>query len=333
MESSARIRSELPGGDPALLNKVAWSRRWSDRQGSADNARMARKTAKEGSGNRSRIQQGMALRTLAWQARWRGQLDEAMGYCLSAETFLPESDHAEERACIYATLSSIHFARNRFDLATCSVDRGFFLLREYPEEDVTEVMTELLLTRATIQRHTGERARAGITLGRAQELADPESMPGVDYCTAVWLLSDGDADAARLRGVSAMEVANARGNRLLLPYLHGLLGACDTQLGRVKEAVEHLEKGLEIAETDQDDRVRGFLHRYRAQLETDRGDLKAAKQHLEAAARLAKQQNHAFERKRVALVLAELFERQGDYRKAVEQHKLAWRLQNETRMN
>ena len=118
-----RIRSELPSGDPALLNRVAWSRRWSDRNISTDHACTARKTAIAGSGKRSRVQQGMALRTLAWHARWRGDLDKAMTHCLNAETFLPEREHAEARSILYGILGSIHFARNRFDLATCSVER------------------------------------------------------------------------------------------------------------------------------------------------------------------------------------------------------------------
>lgn len=332
-EPATRIRSELPSGDPALMNRVAWSRRWSDRQASTDYALTARRTASAGTGRRSRLQQGFALRTLGWHARWRGALDEAMGHCLAAETFLPEKDHPEARAAIYAILGSIHFARNRFDLARCSVERGFWLVRDMPEPEIAEAKTELLLTRATIQRHTGEAARAGITLSRAQELAGPEAMPGVEYCTASWLLADGDVAGAQERAETALAQALEQGNKVIRPYLHCLLGACHTRAGRPGEALEHFASGLALAQEDADDRVTCFIHRHRAELEVGRGDLDEAQSHLETAARLAKARNHAFERKRIALALADVFERLGKYKKAVDQHKLAWRLQNETRMS
>jgi tetratricopeptide (TPR) repeat protein len=326
-----RIRSELPSGDPALLNRVAWSRRWTDRMISVDHADNARKTALAGTGKRSRVQQGLALRTLAWHARWRGELDKAMGHCLNAETFLPEREHAEARAVLYAILGSIHFARNRFDLANCSVDRGFWLMRDTPEAEVAEVMTELLLTRATIQHHTGERARAGITLGRAQELATSETSPCINYCTASWLLSDRDSGAALARAEPALASAREFGNRLIQPYLMALVGTSSAELGRPDAAIALFEEALKIADEDGDRRARTHVLRDFARLDLMRGDEATALQRLIEAATIAKQQDHAFERKRLALLLAEVYERMGKYRQAVDQHKLAWRLQNDTR--
>ncbi len=328
-----RIRSELPSGDPTLLNRLAWSKRWTDRLACVEFANTAREAAGKGTGRRSRVQHGLALTTLAWQARWRGALDEAMGHCISAETYLPEQENAEVRARIYAILGGLHFARNRFDLANCALERGFWLLRDTPDSEVEQAMVELLLTRAVLQRHSGERARAGITLGRAQELGTEELMPGVDYCTASWLLADGDAEAARIRAVQALENARAQSNRLILPYLYGVIGACDVKLDQVDDARHYLGEGMKIAEEDGDDRVRCFILRHYALLETEQGDLEEAKTHLETASRIAKSLNHCFEQKRVALQLADLFEKLKDYKRAVHHHKLAWRLQNETRLS
>jgi tetratricopeptide (TPR) repeat protein len=332
-QPSARIKSELPSGDPTLLNKLAWSRRWTDRNASVDFAKTARGTALKGSGRRSRRQHGLALCTLAWHARWRGALDEAMGYCLSAESFLPERENAEPRARIYAVLGGIHFARNRFDLSNCALDRGFWLLRDTADDEVQEAMVDLLLARAIVQRHTGERARAGITLGRAQEICSAELRPGVEYCTASWLLADGDAEAARIRGVTALETAREQSNQLLMPHLLGLLGACDVKLQRFEEARGNLETGMKLAKEADDEAIQCALHRHLALLGVEEGKLDDARAHLEDAGRLAKSLNYSFERKRIALQLADLFEHLKDYKKAVHQHKLAWRLQNETRMS
>lgn len=332
-QPSHRINSELPSGDPTLLNKLAWSRRWTDRLSSVDFAKTARSAAAKGTGRRSRTQHGLALTALAWHAKWSGSLDDAMSFCLSAETYLPERENAETRARVYAILASIHFARNRYDLANCALDRGFWLLRDIPDTKVDEAMVDLLLTRAILQRHAGERARAGITLGRAHELAGEDMLPGVEYCTATWLLADGDADAARIRGVTALENARTQSNRLILPYLYNLMGACDIKLSRSEEALDSLEAGLKIAVEDKDERVRCFILRNFAQLAMALGGLDEAKEHLEAAAKIAKTLGHSFERKRIALQLAELFEQSKDYKRAVQQHKLAWRLQNETRVS
>jgi tetratricopeptide (TPR) repeat protein len=331
MPSTTRIRSELPGGDPALLNRLAWTRRWIDRDASVQNATTARRAAKIGAGERSRIHQGLALRTLAWHARWLGNLDETMGLCLSAETYLTESEFPGPRAVLYALLGSVHFARNRVDLANCAIDRGFWLMREHKDADIASAMTELLLTKATIQRYAGERARAGITLGRAQELAPAEEKPVVEYCTAGWLLDDRDAEAAQARIDNAFDLVASQGNTVLLPYLHTLMGHCSFQMGRIDEATESLQTGMAMAQARGDKRLRCFTHRHLAKLELARDDLEAAETHLAKAAKLAQAQGHNFERKRVALARASLFEGQGKYKKAVAQHNLAWRLQNETR--
>ncbi|MEM7753153.1 MAG: hypothetical protein AAF230_07050 [Pseudomonadota bacterium] len=332
-QPTSRTKSELPSGDPTLLNKLAWTRRWTDRAASVDFAKSARSTALKGSGRRSREQHGLALCTLAWHARWKGVIDDAMGYCLSAESYLPEREHAEPRARIYSILGNVHFARNRFDLSNCALDRGFWLLRDMPDDCAQEAMVDLLLTRAIVQRHTGERARAGITLGRAQEISSAELLPGVEYCTATWLMADGDVEGARIRGVTALENARSQGNRVMMPYLLALLGACDIKLERFDEARVSLDAGMTIATEDEDLRVQCYVSRYLASLEMAQGNLDGAKAHLESAGRKAKALNYAFERKRTALQLADLFEQLKDYKKAVQQHKLAWRLQNETRMS
>ena len=274
----------------------------------------------------------MALRTLGWQARWCGELDSAMSSCLSAETFLPESEHGEARATIYSTLGLVHFARNRLDLANCAVERGFWLLRDLPDTSVAEAMTDLLLTRATIQRHSGEKARSGITLGRARELAEAEQQNSVDFCTGAWLLEDGDAEEAKARGSECLATASALGNRVILPYVHCLLGACEARLARADTAAEHFKLGLEIADKDNDTRARCFLLRESAQMKAECGETKEALELLNEAASKAKATGLAFERKRIALRLAKLLEDTGEYKLAVEQHKLAWRLQSETRV-
>ena len=67
-------------------------------------------------------------------------------------------------------------------------------------------------------------------------------------------------------------------------------------------------------------------------MQAECGDTDEALRLLRDAAVHAKSTGFAFERKRVALQLAALFEDTGNYKLAVDQHKLAWRLQSETRV-
>ena len=272
MPPPVRIKSELPSGDPSLLNRIAWARRWTDRQASIQNANAARRTAVSGTGRRSRAEQGMAARTLGWQAYWKGDLDGAMSNCLSAETFLPEAEYLEARASIYAILGLVHFARNRADLAGCALDRGFWLLRETPDKSAPEALTDLLLARATLQRHSGERARSGITIGRATELAVAEQTSYVSYCTAAWLLSDGDLEEAHRHASDGLKLATTQSNIIMLPYLHALLGASEASMARVDTAGLHFREGLKIAEAEGDQRAMIFLLRESAAMEKNCGN-------------------------------------------------------------
>jgi len=184
---TGRKLSDLPSGDPALLNRISWARRWNDRQASVEYALAARRKALDGKGRRSRAEQGFSLRTLGWHALWRGDLKLSMDYCLRAETYLPETEFALARAGIYSLIAKVHYNRNRFDLATCSVERGQWLVQEIDNDPAT--VADLMLTQAAIQRQSGERARAGITLGRAREVSSGElhwliSAPQI-YC---WMM-------------------------------------------------------------------------------------------------------------------------------------------------
>ncbi len=327
-----KVYSELPSGDPTLLNRIAWARRWSERDTSIQYAEEARKKAIDGSGKRSRTEHGHALRTLAWHAKWHGEMDQAMNLCLRAESFLPESKFKEVRASIYVILGTVHYSRGRLDLATCSIDRGLWLLRDAQDGVSVHTLTDLFLVRATIQRLTGERARAGITLARARELADDEALAAVDQCTARWLLADGDAEKALQHANEAVESSRRLGNRVILPYAYAACGACHTKAGRTASARTDFAAARRVAVEDEDIRAQCQLKRELAKVEVAEGNMNEALALLRDAAKTAKQKNYVLWRKKIALDLARCFEKLEDYKAAVDQHRLAWRLQDEMRM-
>jgi ATP/maltotriose-dependent transcriptional regulator MalT len=292
----------------------------------------ALKTAGDGKGRRSRTEQGYALRTLAWHARWRGEFDKAMDYCLKAETFLSETDHPVTRASIYATLGSVHYMRNRMDLATCAIERGVWLLRNLADENTSSVQIDLLFVQAMVQHQSGERARAGMTLGRARELAREEDMPLVDGGTAIWLFQNSEFERAIHFGNAALTQSTKSENQVLLPNIHRILGACYASQKNGIEALAHFQDGFRLAEKYGDQTALCYLNLAQAQFELARGDTEKARDLLLIGVSIAKRQNLPLVRKQFALCLAKTFETLGQYKAAVDQHKLAWRLEKEGRI-
>ncbi|NNE82244.1 MAG: hypothetical protein HKN18_18390 [Silicimonas sp.] len=324
-----RILSELPSGDPALLNRIAWARRWSERRTSTEYALAAREKALDGTGRRSEAEQGLALRTLGWQAMWRGDLKLSMDYCLRAESHLSESEYPEARACLYANLATLHYFRNRLDLATCAIDRGIWLMGE---DEASPALAELVMTQAVVQRLAGERARAGISLGRARELAQDEIVPTIDAYTACWLVEDGDSGKAETHAKAALSASQTMVNRVVMPYARATLAVCHAMSGDFVEAVDQINTGLKHAKEDDDLRARCIVLIKSARIARLQKDEDKEFKVLREAAEIAREQDFAMWRKQIALMRAELFEARGNYKAAVEQHKLAWALQKETRV-
>ena len=324
-----RVLSELPSGDPALLNRIAWSRRWSERQTSVEYALAARKKALDGRGRRSDAEQGLALRTLAWQAMWRGDIKLSMDYCLRAESYLPENEFPEARAHIYANLATVHYFRNRLDLATCAIERGIWLMQQFED---SPVIAELVLTQATVQRLAGERARSGISLGRARELAREEVLAAVESRTACWLCEDGDAEKSIAHAEAALAASHEHSNRVLVPYTRATLAACRGTLGDCIEAQDQINTGLKIADEDVDLRARCNLLIKGAKVARMQENIEKEAKYLREAADIAKANSFLMWRKQIAIARAGVFEAKGEYKAAVDQHKLAWSLQTETRV-
>lgn len=326
---TGRQLSDLPSGDPALLNRISWARRWNDRDASAEYALAARKKALDGKGRRSRAEQGFALRTLGWHALWRGDLKLAMDYCLRAETYLPESEFALARAGIYSLIAKVHYNRNRFDLAICSVERGQWLLQDTKDDPAS--IADLMLTQAAIQRQSGERARAGITLGRARVLSSDENAALADICTAYLLLDDGDAAQAREYAETALRYCENAGVTVILPYARSILAGCYSARGQHLDAYDQINTGLKGLEAS-DHLARCTLLRRHATHHLGKGEFTEALDILGEAAGIAEAQTYALSRKQIALTMADVLEEIGDFRGAVAQHKIAWQLQKETRV-
>ena len=327
--NTKRTLSDLPSGDPALLNRISWARRWTEPEASTAYALAARKTALDGQGRRSKAEQGLALRTLGWHAFWRGELSRSMDYCLQAEAYLPEQKFVAERAGIYAILGKVHTMKGRFDLGIHSVERGLWLIGESDEYPAS--LADLLLTQASMQRLSRERARAGVTLGRVRELAEGDSLALVDASTASLLLDDGDATRANELALASVQACEASGSIVFLPLARSVLAGTWLALSKHLEAREQISAGLNGLAEGGDMLARSMLLQREAQFLIAKDEFDAAIEVLLAAAENARAQSFKLHSKTIALASANVFETQGDFRAAVKQHKIALRLQDEFR--
>ncbi len=320
--------AETPPADPGLLNRIAWSERWADRSKSVKYAQQALRTSQSGEGEKSKSDQGLAYRTLGWQSKWRGDFDAALTHCLKAEALLTEHDHPGPRGDIYSVLGVIHYSRNRLDLAGCATERGIHICCE---QNSPETMVDLLTTRATIQRYSGDKVRAGMTLGRAREMASGAQSARVEHNIARWLHSDKEPEKGLALAQTSIKDAQTHHNRVVLPYAMEIAGACLVDLDRHDAAAKQFDEGLRIAIEDQDERAQCQIIRYHADMELTRGDAKRARDLYKYGSAIADGMAYPLWQKLFLLGLASAHEQLGDLKAALANHKAAWAIENEKR--
>ena len=147
--------------DPALLIRVAWSRRWQSRQNSVACAERAKTLLDSRKDEKSLRDCARADLALAWQAEWRGQYDDALALALDAERHLSETDFPSERAELYGIIGTVHRSRNRLDLADGAVKRGLGLVQD---DCASDTYAGLLVGSASIHKEAGDLRSTGEVL-------------------------------------------------------------------------------------------------------------------------------------------------------------------------
>ena len=314
--------------DTSLLNRLAWRERWANREASRSRARAALDVAKGANTAHAVSERGLARRTLAWQAKWRGDFDRASSHCIRAEALLTERDNPSERGDIYSILGVIHYSRNRIDLARGCVERGLQIVCKDGRKDV---LIDLLTTRATIQRYSGNTAKASATLDHALSLCQGHETARVEHNVARVLLADGAVETGLELAEMSVRHAEETGNRVILPYSHEVAGACLSRLKRCEEAAAHFDTGLAIAVEDEDMRAQCQIIRYHGDIERELGNLERARDLYRHGLGLCEEMSYPLWQKAFLLSLAEINEALGNLGEALENHRAAWRLQDKRR--
>ncbi len=315
--------------DPALLIRIAWSRRWQSRQLSVECAERAATLLRNREGEKVSEQCARANVALAWQAKWRGHFDEALERALAAEKNLPEAEFICERSELYAIMGVVHCARNRLDLADGAIKRALKLISVV---EAPNTRAELLTVCASIHIQVGDLRSAGEVLGKARNIAGGETLARVEHNVARWLLTDRAPKHALDHAQTSLMLCTAHQNNVIRPYAHELAGACLVELGEIEDAKEHFADGLDVAVKDLDTRAQCQIIGRFGGLEQKQDSLERARDLYLYGTEIAKSMNYSHWEKVFARRMADVYEGLGDLPSAVEYHKRAWKLEEEKRL-
>jgi len=308
--------SGLDFADPSLLNRAAWAARWRDRNESVRLARsvLDRRPAESDTDVRNA---GLALRTLAWQSKWRGDLDTAHDQGERALEFLEEAD-AAGAADVDSILGVVQYSRGRHDLARAAVDRGFERLKSRPS---IEARIDLLATESTILRYLGRIGMSFEALEQALALAEGAGLARIQHNFARLRLAVGDLEGAFASAVASVAAARRWGNVVVLPYALEVCGTVHVRRGRSERARLCFDEGLEIARRDEDRRAECQIIQQIGALALDDGRSDDAIEALKRGCSLARGMNYPLWEQNLYRDLARAHEAMGDIERALEAMK------------
>lgn len=217
----------------------------------------------------ARRRNGLALRTLAWQARWRGDFDAAESLAHRAIARLKGEGAESAIADSLATLAVVHYCRGRRDLARDCLDEGFEVLEHQPN---VASRIDLLTTQAAVERH-GQRMRiVQAAMREAVALSAGVERARTEHSVARALLQDDRPGEALEHANMAIELAREYQNRVIEPYALEVAATAQIDLDQIEDAERLLREAEAIAERDADARAACHLLFQRVRLARRRGD-------------------------------------------------------------
>ncbi|WP_425093001.1 hypothetical protein [Tropicimonas sp. S265A] len=315
------------GPDPKFLAIMAWNQRWTERQKSCALAEQA-KALSSTDGQQDRATIASALRTLAWQAKWRGDFDTTAQLCMRGKRYASRTSSPYILADLYSLLGVVHYSAGRRDIASNMVKRGFELLDAGAPP---ETRVDLLVTRSTVLRYRGRLSEARGALASARDLAEGIESARVEHNYARMLNHEGAHAEAAMLGEKALAVAESAQAAVLLPYIYEVLGTSLIALDSLERAVVILEKGLDVARAGHDLRAQCQILNQYGIAAKKLGDIDAATKALSDGIGLATEMGYSLWKRAFAVALGELYETQGAYRDAAEAYKTALELQENIR--
>lgn len=269
-----------------------------------------------------------ALRTLAWQAKWRGDFEASASYCLQAKQRVDPSTARAVLVDVYSLLGVIHYSAGRRDFAGRMVKRGLDLLDStVPAEQHVDIN----VTRSTVLRYRGRMEEARQALEIAFTHAEGAERARVEHNVARAHTHDRNIGQAAEHAESAVTLARRYNSRVLLPYALEVLGAALTNLDTPAEALPYLEEGLALAESEGDRRACCQILKEIGRTHLALGHRDQALDLLTRGQAVAKEMGYPLWLKSFSETLGALYEETGDFERAATAYKEVVTLQNAVR--
>jgi tetratricopeptide (TPR) repeat protein len=324
MKDPARAHSDP---DPRFLSIMAWNLRWSARNKSCALAEQAVSLSPPDSPT-NKVTAACALRTLAWQAKWRGDFDTTATLCMRAKRLATKAPAPYILADVLSLLGVVHYSAGRRDIASTMVARGLDLLDPHAP---AETHVDLLVTRSTILRYRGRLPEAHAVLAEAMEHAIGPEAARVAHNRARLLNHESAFAEAAVLADGALDTAKAFDAAVLLPYVYEVLGTAQTALGEPEKARQTLDMGLKAAQSGKDLRAQCQILNQVGIAARACGDTENAALALSAGVSLATKMGYSLWKRSFLVALGELHDDAGNYREAMEAYKAALELQEKVR--
>jgi len=297
--------------DTTFLNQQAWAVRWADR---ALSVRLAESVIglTLGSGPKrpksARRRNGLAMRTLAWQAIWRGDVIRAEEDAHRAIARLKDTgtDHAIVDAL--GVLALVHFNRNQRDLARQMVSDAFTL--DVPNHHASTLIDRLVIS-SLIHLNSGRFDLAQAGFDEALALATGPDIARVHINVAQAQLLDQRPSEALEQLDQACASAEEHRNVVLKPYICAVKAQTYLELDLTASALDAISTAMPYAVQSNDVRAEIVLSIQHARALRAENRIDAAIELALTAQRRAKEAELVIFEKQLLMLCAELFEHRG----------------------
>ena len=178
--------------------------------------------------------------------------------------------------------------------------------------EAQDTKIDLLNSEASIERYAKRHEKAAELLDFALHLAEGQETARVHHNIARNLLTEKNTDDMLGHAMQALVFSRRFGNRVVLPYVLEIIGACQISSGHLDRARISLEEGLSIGNQDDDQRATAQVLYELARLERRASNLEKSIEHAQTGLKIAQELEYAVWAAKFLRVLAETFEEMGN---------------------
>jgi tetratricopeptide (TPR) repeat protein len=204
----------------------------------------------------ARRRNGLALRTLAWQAVWRGRFEQAEDYAHRAIARLKGEGAESAIADAYSILTVVHFSRGRRDLARDYLQLGFDALKE---QDNLSTRIDLLVAKGSWMLFGRRIQDSQKYINQALALSAGADRARVEQSIARAMCQDHRPGEALEHAFRSVHLCKEHNNRVVLPYALELAASALIDLERHDQAIMLINEANQLAAEAQDRRVECHL--------------------------------------------------------------------------